>query len=86
MATELLLPSNGWRSYLGLKPTRPKSTRVKIGCLNAVPTINGGLHRWLHRGDLLKLLYSEADRLNSRDLRLLADRINETTRKEETQP
>ena len=82
-APEILLPSNGWRHALGLKPTRPK-THIKIGCLNAVPTIGGGLHRWLHRGDLLKLLYSEADRLNSSDLRLLADRINETTRKEET--
>jgi hypothetical protein len=40
------------------------------------------VHRWLHRGDLLRLLYSEAERLESPDLKQLADRINEATRKE----
>jgi hypothetical protein len=41
------------------------------------------LHRWLHRGDVLRLLYSEAERLNSRDLKILADRIAESTQSKE---
>lgn len=82
MTAEILLPEAEWRHALGLKPQRTRSTHIKIGCLNAVPTMGGGLHRWLHRGDLLRLLYSEADRLNSQDLRLLADRITEATSKE----
>ena len=83
MGPEVLLPADRWRHALGLKPQRSRSTRIKIGCLNAVPIVNGsGVHRWLHRGDLLRLLYSEAERLESPDLKQLADRINEATRKE----
>lgn len=79
---ELLLPADRWRHALGLKPQRSRSTRIKIGCLNAVPIVDGGLHRWLHRGDLLRLLYSEAERLESHELKLLTDRISEATLKE----
>lgn len=82
MGPELLLPADRWRHALGLKPQRSSSTHVKIGCLNAVPIMAGGLHRWLHRGDLLRLLYSEAERTNSQDLKQLAARIDEATRKE----
>lgn len=81
MTSELLLPEAEWRHALGLKQSRKSSTHIRIGCLNAVPTTKGGLHRWLNRSDVLTLLYSEAGRLNSRDLRLLADRINEATLK-----
>jgi len=79
---EVILLEEEWRHVLGLKPERTADTRVNIGCLNAVPNIAGGLHRWLHRGDLLRLLYKEAERLESADLKVLADRINEATRKE----
>jgi len=74
----LILPADGWRHLLGLTPKRP--TRVKMMTLNALPNGRGGLHKWLHRGDVLRLLYAEAERLENRDLRLLADRINETTK------
>ena len=79
---ELILPEGDWRQMAGLKLDKKVSTRVKVGVLNAVPTMGGGLHRWLHRGDLLRLLYSEAERLDSPDLKLLTDRIAETTHKE----
>lgn len=79
--TELLVPESSWRSMLGIAP-KPQPTRVRIGCLNAVPNSTGGLHRWLHRGDVLRLLYSEAERLESKELRKLADRISEATHKE----
>jgi hypothetical protein len=85
MASELLVAESKWRHLLGLKPQRSASTHVKIMSLNAVPTVDGGLHRWLHRGDVLRLLYSEAERLNDPDLRLLADRIAETTQPKEAQ-
>ena len=76
---EILLDAEAWRDTLGLTPQRIRPTSVRIQILNAVPTMSGGLHRWLHRNDVIRLLYSEAQRLNSRDLELLADRIKEAT-------
>ena len=83
---DLLVPEANWRHLLGLddpkKAYRNRATRINIRYLNAVPTLGGGLHRWLHREDVLRILYSEAERTNNRDLRVLADRIKETTMKE----
>lgn len=75
--SDLLVAETQWRRMLGLKSR--EATRVNIGCVNVLPDGHGGLHRWLHRKDLLAVLYREAERLESRDLRLLADRINEAT-------
>jgi hypothetical protein len=78
---DVIVAEGQWRDLLRLDP-KPQATRVRIGCLNAVPTGAGGLHRWLHRGDVLAVLYREAERLDSFELRRLADRIKESTHKE----
>lgn len=80
MTADLIVGREDWHELLGITRTAP--TRIDVRILNAVPnmsTTNKGLHRWLHRNDLLALLDKEAERLESRDLRLLAARIREST-------
>lgn len=83
MSRDLIVADSAWRQVLGVeRQTRRTPTRIKVAIVNTVPSgrpENNGLHRWLHRGDLLSTLRREADRLESRDLRELAERLAEAT-------
>ena len=74
----LIVPVSDWRGVVGLKPRYVPKVNVQV--LNAISKPDGSLYRWLSRDDVLVLLYREAERLESKDLRVLADTLAESTK------